>query len=55
MQGQIDTPTQRHIPIRVLAQEIPGRNGEPIHWMTVGRMDRAKRQQERRGCNGYLV
>ena len=33
----IDTTTQRYIPIKVLAKEIPGRNGESIHWMTVGR------------------
>ena len=39
MQGQID-PTAtlaKAIPIKVLAKEIPGRNGRSLHWMTLGR------------------
>jgi|SRR5208337_1561199 len=37
MQAQTDTPTERHVPIKVLAKEIPGRNGRSLHWMTLGR------------------
>ena len=49
MQGQIDTPTQHYIPIKVLAREIPGRNGQPIHWMTFGRWCRPP------GLGGFVL
>jgi hypothetical protein len=37
MQDEIEALKMRYVPIRALAQEIPGRGNQPIHWMTVGR------------------
>ncbi len=36
MQGQIDILSERPIPIKAFAQEVPGTKGA-IHWMTLGR------------------
>ena len=48
MQGQIDLLSERAIPIKVFAQEVPGCNGQPIHEKTIGHWTR-------RGLHGVVL
>jgi hypothetical protein len=48
MQGQIDILKERPIPIKDFAAEVPGRDGKPIHWITLG-------QWCRRGVRGIVL
>jgi hypothetical protein len=40
MHGQIDLLSEKPIPIKVFSKEVPGRDGKPVHWITLGRWTR---------------